>query len=159
MAAFARPTRIVRGTGGAAAPAVPVDAGLFEVSEEGALLDAFREASGRVRADMSVPDFLEVRARKLCPDSRFCRRSLHPARRDVLLAFLVFHQLHPLHLSDPTPSRFSVFETGVFALFLAAFPPGFLMPASFPAFSRCPSFWSCLASFSLALFSYTSVAL
>lgn len=62
MAAFARPTRIVRGAAGAAAaPAAPVDPTLFEVTEEGALLDAFRAASGRVRSDMSVPTFLEVR--------------------------------------------------------------------------------------------------
>ncbi|CAL8470617.1 g10159 [Coccomyxa elongata] len=58
MAAFARPTRIVRGK--------EVDAGWtidesrFELEEERALWGAYQAAAKQIRRDMSIPDFLQV---------------------------------------------------------------------------------------------------
>ena len=58
MAAFARPTRIVRGKEVGAAWAV--DESKFELEEERALWAAYRAAAGQIRPDMSIPDFLQV---------------------------------------------------------------------------------------------------
>ncbi|EIE22621.1 hypothetical protein COCSUDRAFT_53607 [Coccomyxa subellipsoidea C-169] len=58
MAAFARPTRIVRGKEVDAAWAV--DESKFELEEERALWAAFRAVAGQIRPDMSIPDFLQV---------------------------------------------------------------------------------------------------
>lgn len=58
MAAFARPTRIVRGKEVGAAWAV--DESKFELEEERALWAAYRAAAGQIRPDMSIPNFLQV---------------------------------------------------------------------------------------------------
>lgn len=58
MAAFARPTRIVRGKEVDAAWAV--DESNFEHEEERALWAAYRAAAEQIRPDMSIPDFLQV---------------------------------------------------------------------------------------------------
>ena len=59
MAAFARPTRIVRGKDVAAAWAV--DESLFEMEEERALWGAYSGVVGDVNAGMGIRDFLQVR--------------------------------------------------------------------------------------------------
>jgi glycyl-tRNA synthetase len=58
MAAFARPTRIVRGKD--VDPKRQVDEALFEQDEERALYLAYQEAAGSVDRDMAISDFLEV---------------------------------------------------------------------------------------------------
>ena len=58
MAAFARPTRIVRGKD--VDSSWRVDADLFDMGEECALWDAFSRAAGGISASMGIREFLQV---------------------------------------------------------------------------------------------------
>ncbi len=58
MAAFARPTRIVRGKDVSGEWAV--NEALFELEEERRLWSAYMEVVGKVDASMDIKDFLQV---------------------------------------------------------------------------------------------------